>query len=338
MNGIVRKRHLRILTWHVHGSYLSYLARAPHTFLLPVKPGRPEGYGGRCGPFAWPANVVDVPAEAVARETFDLVLFQSRRHYLIDQHELLAPWQRRLPRIYLEHDPPREHPVDQRHVVDDPDVLLVHVTPFNALMWDNGRTPVRVIEHGVAVPPEVRYTGVRPRGLTIVNGLARRGRRAGADLFLAAREAVPLDLVGMEAEAMGGLGEIPHPRLPAFAAPYRFLFNPLRYTSLGLAVCEAMMVGLPVVGLATTEMATVVENGVSGYVETRPEALVAHMRRLLTPQGLEEARALSEGARRRARERFGLARFLAEWDEAFRLVTDTRPAPQAAGVPGGSGR
>ncbi len=37
-------RPLRILTWHVHGSYLYYLVQSPHRFFLPVKPGRPEGY------------------------------------------------------------------------------------------------------------------------------------------------------------------------------------------------------------------------------------------------------------------------------------------------------
>lgn len=39
-----------------------------------------------------------------------------------------------------------------------------------------------------------------------------------------------------------------------FAARYRFLFNPIRYTSLGLAVIEAMMIGMPVVALGTTDM------------------------------------------------------------------------------------
>ncbi|MDQ3503397.1 MAG: glycosyltransferase [Actinomycetota bacterium] len=50
--------------------------------------------------------------------------------------------------------------------------------------------------------------------------------------------------------------------------------NPIRYTSLGLAVREAMALGLPIVGLATTEMATVVQNGVNGYVETDVDRVV----------------------------------------------------------------
>jgi glycosyltransferase involved in cell wall biosynthesis len=99
---------------------------------------------------------------------------------------------------------------------------------------------------------------------------------------------------------------------------YRFFFNPIRYTSLGLAVCEAMMVGLPVIGLATTEMVTVVENGVSGYVNTDLEKLVEVMRQLLNNPG--EARALSEGARLCARSRFNIERFSRDWDEAFEIA------------------
>src|SRR5439155_16544577 len=136
---------------------------------------------------------------------------------------------------FLEHDPPRGSPTDTRHPVDDPDVPIVHVTPFNRLMWDCGPVPTRVIEHGVAVPAEVRATGELARGLVVVNHLGRRGRRLGADVFEAVRRRVPLELVGMGSEEWGGLGEVPPPDLPAFAARYRFLFNPIRYTSLGLA-------------------------------------------------------------------------------------------------------
>ena len=151
---------------------------------------------------------------------------------------------------------------------------LVHVTHFNALMWDNGRTPVWVIEHGVPCRPDIRYTGEIPRGLVVVNNLGDRGCRVGPDIFEKARRCVPLDLVGMNSEPLGGLGEISPPQLAAFEARYRFLFNPIRYTSLGLAVCEAMMLGMPVVGLATTEMATAVVNGVTGFVDTSLERLV----------------------------------------------------------------
>lgn len=312
-------RPLRVLTWHVHGSYLYYLTQAPHEFHLPVKPGHPEGYGGRSGSFAWGDHVHEVPAEDVHRREFDVVLFQSRRNWEEDQFEVLSPAQRRLPRVYLEHDPPRASPTDTRHPVDDPDVLLVHCTPFNALMWDAGRTPTRVVEHGVAVPDGAGYSGALERGVVVVNDLPRRGRRLGLDVFERVRGEVPLDLAGMASAALGGLGDLPLRELHARLGAYRFFFNPIRYTSLGLAVCEAMMIGLPIVGLATTEMSTAVQNGVNGYVDTDPARLVAHMRRLLLDR--DEARALSEGARRVARERFGIARFAADWSRVFADVT-----------------
>ncbi|MDB5760606.1 MAG: glycosyltransferase family 4 protein [Burkholderia sp.] len=312
-------RPLKILTWHTHGSYLYYLTQVPHQFYVLSRPGRPPGYGGRCGHIPWGDNVIDLPVDQARHHQFDCILFQDDDQYLKDQHEFLTPAQRRLPRIYLEHDTPREHPTDMRHPVDDPDVLLVHVTHFNALMWDNGRMPVRVVEHGVMVPPHVHATGETARGLVIVNHLARRGRRLGADVFAQARKQVPLDLVGMGADELGGLGEVQHAQLPAYAARYRFLFNPIRYTSLGLAVIEAMMVGLPVVALATTEVATVIENGRSGYIDTNVDALVERMQALLADPAL--ARELGAGARRRAQERFGIGRFIDDWMRVFADVT-----------------
>ncbi|HEX2691066.1 MAG TPA: hypothetical protein VHN14_30840, partial [Kofleriaceae bacterium] len=159
----------------MHGSYLWYLSHVPHEFFLPVKPGRPTGYGGRSGAFPWPANVHEVAAEDVAGLALDCVLTQSHDNWARDRHEILSPAQLDLPAIHLEHDPPRQSPTDTRHPVDDPGALLVHVTAFNDLMWDSGRTPTRVIEHGVLVPPDARYTGEIDRGLTVVNHLARRG-------------------------------------------------------------------------------------------------------------------------------------------------------------------
>jgi hypothetical protein len=129
-------RTLRILTWHVHGSYLHYLAHAHQDLYLPVKPGRPEGYFGRTPSYPWPDNVHEVPAEEVHHLDLDCILYQSRQNYFRDRYEILSWAQQRLPAIYLEHDPPRQHPTDTRHPADDPEMLLVHVTCFNDLMAD----------------------------------------------------------------------------------------------------------------------------------------------------------------------------------------------------------
>lgn len=313
-------RRKRVLTWHVHGNYLYYLTQAPHDFYLPVKAGRPEGYGGRAGTLPWGDNVFEIPAEEVKNADLDVILFQSHKNYLEDQYEILSDAQQRLPKVYLEHDPPRHSPTDTQHPVDDPNALIVHVTHFNRMMWDNGHTPSTVIEHGVLVPEDVRYVGDKECGISVVNNLARRGRRLGADLFAAARQQVPVDLVGMNSnDVPGGLGELPHQQLLAFESHYRFFFNPIRYTSLGLAVCEAMMIGMPIIGLATTEMAAVVKNEVNGYADTNLDTLILFMKELLaSPQ---HARQISAGARRYAQERFNIQRFAQDWDRVLNLVS-----------------
>ena len=314
-------RRLKILTWHTHGAYLLYLTQAPHDFYVLSKPGRPPGYGGRAGHLPFGPNVHDLPADEAKRQSFDLILFQDDPQYLEDQQRYLTRAQQRLPKIYLEHDPPREHPVDMRHPVTDPSVLLVHCTAFNRLMWDSGNVPTRVIEHGV-IEPGARYSGELEKGLVVINNIARRGRRLGFDIFQEARAQVPLDLVGMGAEEAGGLGEVRHAELPAFAARYRFLFNPLRYTSLGHAVIEAMMAGMPVVALATTEMVTVIRDGRNGFIDTSLERLVERMKFLLAHR--DAATSLGRAARLAALERFNIARFVADWNAAFLEVTGSK--------------
>ena len=311
-------KRLRILTWHIHGSYLFDLVQCPHEFYLPYRAGRPEGYAGITESYPWPENVHEVAAEDIKDLEIDCIIFQSRKNYLEDQYEILSSQQRDLPRIYLEHDPPREHPTDTHHIVDDPEILLVHVTPFNNLMWDSGRTPTRVIDHGVVIPASATYTGELERGLVIVNNLRLRGRRLGRDIFEAVRTQVPLDLVGINSEELGGLGSLPYQELLEREGHYRFIFNPIRYTSLGLAICEAMMIGMPIIGLATTEMATAIENGISGYVDTDVKRLVEQMHRLLSNPA--EARRLGEGARHRAIQRFNIQRFIDDWNDAFAYV------------------
>jgi hypothetical protein len=307
----------RILTWHVHGSYLDSLVRTGHEFYLPVRDDGGERHGG-IGHWGWPTDRVhEVPEDEVRDLDVDLVLFQHARNWREDGPRVLSDRQLRGPRIYIEHDPPWADPTEARHPVDDPDVLLVHVTAFNALMWDNGRTPTRVIEHGVA-DPGLRWNGRLGRGLVVINDLGTRGRRLGRDIFDHAREHLPIDLVGMRTAEYGGLGEVLRKDLPAFSARYRFFFHPVRYTSFGMAICEAMMIGMPVVALATTEMPTVLEDGRSGIIHTDPDYLIDGAGQLIHDHAL--AARLGEAGRRVALERFSIDRFAADWSRTFAEV------------------
>lgn len=308
-------QRLKILIWHIHGSYLNTLARIEADWYLPVKPGKPEGYGGRGPTFDLPEYMREVPAEQVRELDLDLIIYQTPKNYFEDQFEILSEDQRRLPKIYLEHNTPKPHAVDTCHPIDDPSVLLVHVTHYNRLMWNNGRTPTMVIEHSVAVDPTLRYSGTLEQGITVINGMQKRPRIAGYDIFLEARQHVPLNAVGMETEQFGGLGDVPYRNLHHRIAEYRFLFSPIRYTSLPLAVIEAMTIGMPVVALATTELPTVIEDGVSGFVSCDVEKLIEDMQFLLAhPQA---AAQMGMTAKQVAKERFGLERFIRNWQKAF---------------------
>lgn len=316
-------RKLNILIWHIHGAYLTAITQTEHNWYLPTKPGHPEGYAGRGVNSSMPDYVREVPADTVRQLDLDLIIFQTPQNYLTDQFEILSDQQQQLPKIYLEHNTPEPHPTHSRHpVADDPAVVLVHVTHYNQLMWDNGNAPTFVIEHSVAIDPSIRYDGHRPEGIVVVNELQRRGRMAGFDIFEKVRQRVPVTAVGMKSDEIGGLGEIHYRHLHQRVAEYRFLFSPMRYSSLPLAVIEAMTIGMPIVALATTELPTVIENNVHGFVSCDLEELVERMNGLINNP--VEAKRMGYHARQLALSRFGLGRFVQDWN---RVIDEVVNAP-----------
>jgi glycosyltransferase involved in cell wall biosynthesis len=65
-------------------------------------------------------------------------------------------------------------------------------------------------------------------------------------------------------------------------------------------------------------MATVVHNGATGYADTSLDRLVARMQELVAAPA--EARRLGLAARAYARERFGIGRFVADWNATLHAV------------------
>ena len=309
-------RKLNVLIWQIHGSYLNTLVQAPHRFYLPTKPGKPEGYGGRGPTYLWSPETIDVPAKEVRGLDMDLIIYQTPKNFFEDAWATLTPEQRALPAIYLEHNTPQGRINEMVHPVNDPGVLLVHVTHFNDLFWDCRETPTRVIDHAVMpATPEGGYTGELEKGVSLVNDLPRRKRVVGGDIFARAREEVPLDLFGFNSKEVGGFGDLPQAEVHERMKAYRFYFNPIRYTSLPLSVLEAMEIGLPVVALATTELVTVIKDGENGFIDTNVENLIRRMRGLLSDP--EEARRIGEAGRRTVQEQFNLKRFVVNWEGAF---------------------
>ncbi|MEU6095164.1 glycosyltransferase [Streptomyces sp. NPDC047079] len=320
---------MNILLWHVHGSWTTAFVQGPHTYLVPVTPSRdPDGLG-RARTFSWPASVREVTPEELRDTEVDLVLMQ-RPHEL----ELAERWLggrrpgRDVPAVYLEHNAPDgDVPLTRHPFADRSDLTLIHVTHFNRLFWDSGDTRTEVIEHGI-VDPGHRYTGRLARAAVVVNDPVRRGRHTGTDLLPALAEAAPLDVFGMATEGLAarlGLTEercrsadLPQAELHRAMAERRFYLHPVRWTSLGLSLLEAMHLGMPVVALATTEVAEAVPPG-AGTLSTRPDVLARTARHYLH----EPEAAAADGARARqaALGRYGLKRFLADWE---RVMTEAR--------------
>jgi hypothetical protein len=314
---------MNILLWHVHGSWTTAFVHGKHRYLVPVTPDRGPYGLGRARTYPWPDSVLEVSPERLGAEDVDLVILQRP-----EELELASDWLRRrvgrdLPAVYVEHNTPKQGDVpNSRHpMADRPDLLIVHVTAFNDLFWDTGATRTAVIEHGI-VAPAAGYTGELERFAVVVNEPVRRWRVTGTDLLPRFAAIAPLDVFGM---GVAGLPErlglppdritvhedLPQHRMQAELGRRRAYLHLCRWTSLGLSLIEAMTIGMPVVVLAATEAIEAVPPD-AGALSTRVETLLAAAQRLLD----EPATARRQGRRGQAaaRTRFGLDRFLADWD------------------------
>ena len=97
----------------------------------------------------------------------------------------------------------------------------------------------------------------------------------------------------------------------------RVYLHPFRWTSLGLSLIEAMHLGMPVVALAATEAAEAVPPG--GGRDVHPPGLSA-WRRCGAARRPAGGRQMGKLAREAALARYGLARFLADWDRLLAEV------------------
>jgi hypothetical protein len=310
---------VRILLWHVHGSWTTAFVEGRHEYLIPVLPGAGPDGRGRARTWDWPASAVEVTPAQAAEADVDVVIAQ-RPHELA---RLAEQWLGRrpgidLPCVYVEHNAPQGPINEMRHpAADRPELTVVHVTHFNDLLWDTGATPTRVVEHGIVDPGE-RYTGELPRAAVAINEARRRARVTGTDLLERFAAFAPLDVFGMDAASIGGIENPPQHELHDEMARRRAYLHPMRWTSLGLSLLEAMHLGMPVVALATTEAVEAVPPE-AGTISTDVDRLGDALAELMADP--DRAREQGRAARRAALSRYGLERFLSDWDDVLEQVT-----------------
>ncbi|MCV7383662.1 glycosyltransferase [Mycolicibacter longobardus] len=311
-----------LLVWHVHRSWMDSFVAGAHRYLIPVNAPRDPDGRGLCGR-DWP-RAREVPLAELRDQEVDLVVLQ-RPHEL----ELVARLLGRrpgidVPAVYVEHNTPRPFVVESRHPIGDrDDIPLIHVTDFNRLMWDNGRAPATVIDHGIADPGHL-YTGDVAAVGAVIDEPLRRWRAVGTDLLGALGQSAPIDVWGTGTEGLNepaqrcagvaGHGDLPTDVLRKELAHRRVYLHTARWTSLGPSLLEAMFLGMPVVAVAST-MAPLVVPPEAGVVSADVDTLRAALSGLVADRYLAEV--VGKAARCYATQHFGLERFLREWDEVI---------------------
>ena len=326
---------MNILIWHVHGSWTTSFVSGRHDYVLPVTPDRGPDGRGRAQTWNWPATAREVTPKALAHEPLDLVVIQ-RPHEV----DLVEQWTGRrvgrdLTAVYLEHNAPTGHAVSSRHPsLDDErlhDVPVVHVTHFNRVAWDCGDRRTLVVEHGIPDPGAL-WTGTDPSLAVVVNEPIRRTRVAGTDLVLDLAADLPVHAYGMRTEELGRVAEdrglrglsrdtchdLPQSELHPRMAHHRAYLHPYRWTSLGLSLIEAMTLGMPVIALSATEAPEAVPRE-AGVVTNDLDLVRETARRWMHDR--DEAAEVGRVARQHALRRFGLERFLADWDQLIKERT-----------------
>ncbi|HZZ64041.1 MAG TPA: glycosyltransferase [Candidatus Baltobacteraceae bacterium] len=302
---------MKIFAWHVHGSWMTAFVQGPHDYVVPVFPERGPDGRGRAQTWDWPSTVVELLPEELRSAAPDVVILQRPHEYELAQRWLGLRPGIDIPAIYLEHNAPQGEINAMLHPSAAwPGVHVVHVTNFNNLFWDCGDRPTHVIEHGI-VDPGYRYTGELAACAVVINEPQRRARVTGTDLLDTFAARVPVELFGMGAGARGGFENLPQQQLHCEMARRRVYLHPVRWTSLGLSLIEAMHLGMPVVALATTEIPEAVPDG-TGITSTNVQTLVESLEELL--DNPERCKELGLHARAHARSRYGLERFLRDWD------------------------
>jgi hypothetical protein len=318
---------LNILTCPTHEAVETELSKTGHSFWAVTGPGiktwndefrsLPPNYHVLKG--------LDLPAGI----DFDVVLSQSRfAHYpLLSQ----VANQLQVPLVTYEHtmvypEWSDEMRVNLKRMSGHADVFI---TENSKWAWGFGAKGVTV-EHGIdsdlfhPAPWEERADVA----LSVVNDWINRDAPCGYSYWREATRGLPVKVVGDTpglSEAARTVGEL--------AGHYRsakVFCNTSLISPCPVSLLEAMASGCIIVSTNTCEIPSVIKDGENGFLAENPRQMrqiLAHV--LADPDAFQE---MGWAARETVKSRFGLDRFVRQWDEILRQAADT-PFTQPLYVP-----
>ena len=154
---------MRVLLWHVHGSWTTAFVQGEHEYLLPVEPGRGPDGRGRAQTWDWPAAAVEVsrrraPATPTSTSSSCSVPTSSTACTRLARRPPRSPG--RLRGAQRAAGPDRRHAPSRRPTATTSTSSCTSRTSTTC-SGTAGNTPTRVIEHGI-VDPGDRYTRRAP--------------------------------------------------------------------------------------------------------------------------------------------------------------------------------
>jgi hypothetical protein len=219
--------------------------------------------------------------------------------------------------------PPVKCPCVYLHLWDA--VAALHPLAYRCRAWvflsdENARIVnaqyamrTRIIEYGIDPVEYGGWVGKGPHPIAIGHHLAKRWEK-GYDNLVAVSKGVPLEVLGY------GNEELPRHRyidsyaefLEALRRAPVFL-NPSNYVP--ESAIEMMVLGAPVVQFEPKQYQSIFEDGVTCRIVKSPVEAIHHIKELFRNPG--EGQKLGAAARARAKQRFSLEQFTAQWNRVF---------------------
>lgn len=322
MTSILRQTRVRaplnILTFPTHERYETNLAKTGHNFYAVQANGIkdwktqyapvPENYhlldknlGDRQIP-----NYLDI----------DIILSQNK----FGQFQIAKQLARELhcPLISLEHTLPHmdwnASTRNERHMTGD---INVFISDYSISKWDmTEANNVRVIRHCVdseLFKPEEYASGRENRIISVVNDWINRDWCCNFQGWYRVTKDLPTFPVGDTRGLSRPAKDVPE--LVSMYANSRIFINTSTISPVPSALLEAMSCGCACVTTATCMIPEIVENGVNGFITNDEKEMRDYLELLLRDEDL--ATRLGEAARQTIIDKFGVDRFVSEWNEVF---------------------